>query len=301
MLAIVAPGQGAQTPGMLLPWLADQQCADLINNWSELIGKDLLALGTTATAEEIKDTSNAQPLIVATSLLAANLLDITAPIISGHSVGEITAAAVANVISNFDAMRLVNVRANAMASASALEPTGMSAVLGGEKEEVMAAISNLGLAAANDNGAGQIVAAGLLSNLALLLENPPSGSRVRPLAVAGAFHTRYMSSAQSSLSDIVRTISPADPLASIISNQDGFAVVDGEEILARIINQVANPVRWDLCMKSMQEMGVTGVIELAPAGTLVGLFKRATPEIESFAFKSPADFVAAREFAENHK
>ena len=301
MLAIIAPGQGAQTPGMLTPWLENPDSAQLISRWSEVIGKDLTALGTTADADEIRDTANAQPLIVATGLISASLLELSAPVISGHSVGEITAAAIANVISEFDAMRFVNDRADAMAKAASLEKTGMSAVLGGDREEVLDHIMKLGLVAANDNGAGQIVAAGLISDLSLFADNPPAGARIRPLAVAGAFHTRYMASAQATLEISAAKISPNDPTGSVISNRDGFAVVDGEEILERIISQVASPVRWDLCMKSLQEMGVTGVIELAPAGTLVGLLKRAAPEIETFAFKSPADLAAAKEFAENHK
>lgn len=301
MLAIIAPGQGAQTPGMLTPWLVDDESAQSLNRWSEIIGKDLVTLGTTADADEIRDTANAQPLIVATGLIAANLLGVSAPVISGHSVGEITAAAIANVLSEFDAMRFVNDRADAMAKAASLEKTGMSAVLGGEREEVLDVIMKLGLVAANDNGAGQIVAAGLISELSLFADNPPAGARIRPLAVAGAFHTRFMASAQAALAKSAATISPNDPTGSVISNRDGFAVVDGDEVLERIVSQVANPVRWDLCMKSLQELGVTGVIELAPAGTLVGLLKRATPEIETFAFKSPADLAAAKEFAEKHK
>jgi [acyl-carrier-protein] S-malonyltransferase len=286
---------------MLTPWLEDSESLQSISRWSEIIGKDLVALGTTADADEIRDTANAQPLIVATGLIAANLLGVSAPVISGHSVGEITAAAIANVLSEFDAMRFVNDRADAMARAASLENTGMSAVLGGEREEVLDVIMKLGLVAANDNGAGQIVAAGLISELSLFADNPPAGARIRPLAVAGAFHTRFMASAQEALAKSASTISPNDPTGSVISNRDGFAVVDGDEVLERIVSQVANPVRWDLCMKSLQELGVTGVIELAPAGTLVGLLKRATPEIETFAFKSPADLAAAKEFAEKHK
>jgi [acyl-carrier-protein] S-malonyltransferase len=286
---------------MLAPWLEDNESAQLVTRWSEIIGKDLTALGTTADADEIRDTANAQPLIVATGLIAANLLGVSAPIISGHSVGEITAAAIANVISEFDAMRLVNDRANAMALAASQAKTGMSAVLGGEREDVLESILKLGLVAANDNGAGQIVAAGLISELSLFADNPPAGARIRPLAVAGAFHTRFMASAQDALANSAASISPSDPTGSVISNRDGFAVVDGDEVLERIVSQVANPVRWDLCMKSMQELGVTGVIELAPAGTLVGLLKRAAPEIETYAFKSPADLAAAKEFAEKHK
>ena len=301
MLAIVAPGQGAQTPGMLSAWCEDSALRDYVQTASDQCGLDLFRLGTAAEADEIKDTANAQPLIVIAGLLGFRALGVSPTVVAGHSVGEITAAAVGGVISDQDALTLVRTRGVEMAQVAASIPSGMSAVLGGERADVLAALENLGLIAANDNGAGQIVAAGLISDLSLFADNPPAGARVRPLAVAGAFHTRFMASAQDALAKSAATISPSDPSGSVISNRDGFAVVDGEEILERIISQVASPVRWDLCMKSLQELGVTGVIELAPAGTLVGLLKRAAPEIETFAFKSPADLAAAKEFAEKHK
>lgn len=301
MLALIAPGQGSQTPGMLNSWIVDAAMRNLLNAWSKDIDLDLVRLGTTAGADEIKDTTHAQPLIVATSLLAAHALALdNVAVTSGHSVGELTAAAISGAISASDALILVRARGVEMAKAATLTPTGMSAVLGGDRNEVIAAIAAKGLVAANVNGAGQIVAAGELTALAELSENPPLGARVRALSVAGAFHTPYMLAAVAPLSDLAATITTHQPLIPFISNKDGVAVRTGSEIVARIVNQITNPVRWDLCMESLKTMGVTGVIELPPAGTLVGLLKRAVPEMESFALKSALDLEAAREFAGRH-
>ena len=299
MLAIIAPGQGSQTPGMLASWLEDSAQAQLLSSWSESIGLDLLHLGTTADAEEIKDTANAQPLIVAAGLLSANALNLSGKFsyVAGHSVGEITAASIAGSLSALDAMKLVRARGIEMAKAAATSPAGMSAVLGGDREVVLKAISDLGLVAANDNGGGQIVAAGNLDALAQLA---PEGARVRALAVAGAFHTSYMKPAVDPLRALAQSLSPTEPAVPVISNRDGEEVSDGREILNRIVSQIANPVRWDLCMQRLATLGVTGVIEVAPAGTLVGLIKRSVPTIEQFALKSPADIDAAREFAAAH-
>lgn len=302
MLAIIAPGQGSQTPGMLTTWIADPALEKLLAQWSNEIDLDLVRLGTTADADEIKDTANAQPLIVAASLLAAHALGIkNFALTSGHSVGELTAAALCGAISDRDALMLVRARGIEMAKAAAQSPAGMSALLGGERSEVLAAIKSLGLVAANENGGGQIVAAGDLSALADLAALPPAGARVRALAVAGAFHTSYMSSAITPLAALASSIATSTPSLPFISNKDGVAVHDGAEILTRIVNQIANPVRWDLCMDTFKTMGVTGVIELAPAGTLVGLLKRAAPEIEGFALRSAADLDAAREFVGRHR
>jgi [acyl-carrier-protein] S-malonyltransferase len=286
---------------MLNSWIVDAATRNLLNAWSIDIDLDLVRLGTTADADEIKDTTHAQPLIVATSLLAAHALALdNVAVTSGHSVGELTAAAISGAISASDALTLVRARGVEMAKAATLTLTGMSAVLGGDRNEVIAAISAKGLVAANENGAGQIVAAGGLTALAELSENPPLGARVRALSVAGAFHTPYMLAAVAPLSDLAATITTHQPLIPFISNKDGVAVRTGSEIVARIVNQITNPVRWDLCMESLKTMGVTGVIELPPAGTLVGLLKRAVPEIESFALKSALDLEAAREFAGKH-
>ena len=299
MLAIIAPGQGSQTPGMLSAWLEDSAQAELLSSWSQSIGLDLLHLGTTANADEIKDTANAQPLIVAAGLLSANALNISGKFsyVAGHSVGEITAASIAGALSPIDAMKLVRARGVEMAKAAATSPAGMSAVLGGDRDLVLKAISDLGLVAANDNGGGQIVAAGSLDALAQLA---PEGARVRSLAVAGAFHTSFMQPAVDPLRTLAQSLATTDPVVGVISNRDGEEISEGREILNRIVSQIANPVRWDLCMQRLATLGVTGVIEVAPAGTLVGLIKRAVPTIEQFALKSPADIDAAREFAAAH-
>ena len=301
MLAIIAPGQGSQTPGMLNSWIADPLLKELLISWSDAIGLDLVRLGTVADADEIKDTANAQPLIVATSLLGAHALGIKKfAVTSGHSVGELAAAALSGAISEADALRIVRARGIEMAKTASARPAGMSAILGGDRKEVLFAITIRKLVAANDNGAGQIVAAGDLKALAELAENPPTGVRVRALAVAGAFHTGYMQPAVEPLRALVSTIATHPVSIQVISNKDGRVIAGAFEVLDRIVDQIANPVRWDLCMETMKSIGITGVIELPPAGTLVGLLKRAASEIETFALKSADDLDAAREFAGRH-
>ena len=298
MLAFIAPGQGAQTPGMLTPWIKDLQALELLKVWSAEIDLDLVRLGTTAEADEIKDTANAQPLIVAAGLLGARALsDSRFSVVAGHSVGEITAAALAGVISKIDAMKLVRVRGIEMAKAAAISPAGMAAVLGGDRSVVLKAISDLGLVAANDNGAGQIVAAGDLDALAQLA---PEGARVRALAVAGAFHTSYMQTAVEPLRTFASQISVNASNCGVISNRDGAIKTDGREILDHIVAQISNPVRWDLCMATLAEVA-SGVIEVPPAGTLVGLLKRAVPIVETFALKTPEDVTLAKEFSARHQ
>jgi [acyl-carrier-protein] S-malonyltransferase len=286
---------------MLNSWIQDPALKELLVQWSNAIDLDLLHLGTVADAEEIKDTANAQPLIVAASLLGAHALGIkNFAVTSGHSVGELAAAALSGAISDSDALTIVRTRGIEMAKAANASPSGMSAVLGGDRAEVLATISSLNLVAANDNGAGQIVAAGDLRALASLNENPPTGARVRALAVAGAFHTQFMQPAVEPLRKLASNVTTHPVLVQVISNKDGQVVTDHTEVLTRIVNQIANPVRWDLCMETLKSLGVTGVIELPPAGTLVGLLKRAASEIETFALKSADDLDAAREFAGRH-
>lgn len=300
MLALLMPGQGAQTPGMLTPWLNDAR-KKLISSWSLHIDLDLERLGTTATADEIRDTANAQPLIVAAGLLGADALGINNySVVAGHSVGEITATGISGVLSNVNALELVRQRGIAMAKAASENQTGMAAVLGGDRSEVLKAIAEFGLVAANDNGAGQIVAAGSLEALDKLNENPPNGARVRALAVAGAFHTHFMQKAVEHVDQFSKQLTINDPVKQLLSNRDGAVVANGQDAITRIVNQIANPVRWDICMESLVQLGVTGAIELPPAGTLVGLLKRATPSIETFALKTPEDIPAALEFAAKH-
>ena len=304
MLALLAPGQGSQTPGFLAPWLEDAKAAELIGNWSQVIGIDLKRLGTVADADEIRDTANAQPLLVAGGLIGAGQLFgeklLNVSYVAGHSVGEITASVFAGALDQVSAMKLVATRGAQMAIAAKGSNTGMSAVLGGERDVVVAAINAAGLTAANENGAGQIVAAGSLTALAALAENPPEGSRVRALAVSGAFHTSTMVPAVSHLATLAASLHATDPMIPFISNKDGAVIESGREILDRIVGQIAGPVRWDLCMETMAKCGVTGVIEVPPAGTLVGLVKRAQSEIQTLALKGPEDLAAAQAFIAEH-
>ena len=298
MIVVVCPGQGSQTPGFLNPWLRDPAFAAGLDEISVACGIDLLRHGTVSDAETIRDTRIAQPLIVAAGLLTLEALltdgrrDRIAGI-AGHSVGEITAAAGAGILSAADAVRFVRERGDAMAEAAALEPSGMSAVLGGDETELLARLKELDLAPANFNGGGQIVAAGGLAALTALAENPPPRTRVIPLQVAGAFHTRYMQPAVGHLSEVAAQLLPGDPTLPIWTNDDGSMVDSGARFVQLMVDQVSSPVRWDLCMRSFADAGVTGIIEVAPAGALVGLAKRALKGVPSVAIKTPDDLPAA--------
>ncbi|MEV6662933.1 ACP S-malonyltransferase [Streptomyces nigra] len=302
MLVLVAPGQGAQTPGFLTPWLELPGAADRLGAWSDAIGLDLAHYGTQADADAIRDTAVAQPLLVAAGLLSAAALgDIVPGAVAGHSVGEITAAAYAGVLDDTAALTLVRKRGLAMAEAAAITETGMSALLGGDPEVSVAHLEKLGLTPANMNGAGQIVAAGTMEQLAALNEDKPEGVRkVVPLKVAGAFHTHHMGPAVEKLAEAAKELVPADPTVAYVSNKDGRTVTTGAEVLERLVGQVANPVRWDLCMETFKELGVTALIEACPAGTLTGLAKRALPGVKTLALKTPDDLDAARELVAEH-
>jgi [acyl-carrier-protein] S-malonyltransferase len=307
MLVIVAPGQGAQSPGFLEPWLEDPTYAERMRWLSAVADLDLVHYGTKADADTIRDTAVAQPLLVAAGLVTALELfphpaDAFGMIgaVAGHSVGELAAAAGARAITAEQAMVLVRERGKAMAQAAATTPTSMTAVLGGDREEVLAKIAEHGLTAANDNGPGQIVAAGTVEQLAALADDPPHRARLTPLSVAGAFHTDHMLPAVEVLGGLARSVSVHDPRTPVISNRDGHVVHDGGEVLERIVRQIGRPVRWDLCMETMLDLGVTGMLEMPPAGVLTGIAKRAMRGVETFALKTPDQLDDARAFVEKH-
>ncbi|MCC3761971.1 ACP S-malonyltransferase [Glycomyces sp. TRM65418] len=306
MLAILAPGQGSQKPGFLSPWIEEPSADARLREWSDLIGLDLVRLGTEADQDEITDTANTQPLLVAAGLLAAERLlaegtalgsaDLT---VAGHSVGELTALAISGVLSPEAAVRLAAVRGREMAAACNIEPTTMAAVLGGVEDEVLAAIESAGAWPANRNGAGQIVAAGPVAAIQKLAQQPPEKARVIPLKVAGAFHTPHMAPAQEALEAVAAEIEVADPVRTLLSNKDGRPVTSGTTALQQIVAQVTSPVRWDACMSTLGASGVTAVIELPPAGTLTGLAKRALKGVERVNVNTPEDLAAAAELAAN--
>jgi len=306
VLVLVAPGQGAQKPGLLTPWLELPGVTDRIAEWSAAIDMDLVHHGTEAGEDEIRDTAVAQPLLVAASLVSAGaLLEDRDPAqvlgaVAGHSVGELSAASIAGVLSPADAMTLVRARGRAMAEAAAVTDTGMSAVLGGEPDAVVAHLEKLGLTAANINGAGQIVAAGTAGQLATLTEDRPEKARVIPLKVAGAFHTEHMAPAVDVLAAAVKDAEVHDPALPYISNLDGTAVADGRQIVQRLVNQISASVRWDLCTETFKQLGVTALIEVCPGGTLTGLAKRSLPGVRTLALKTPDDLDAARELIAEH-
>ncbi len=312
MIVLVCPGQGSQTPGFLAPWLELPGLRDQLTALSDAAEVDLVTHGTTSGEDTIKDTAVAQPLLVGAGLLALRALadpdaaagPAPAPAgtgaLAGHSVGEITAAAAAGVLAETEAMRFVAQRGRAMAAASAATPTGMSAVLGGDPDEVLAALARHDLTPANVNGAGQVVAAGALEALAALAADPPARARVIPLKVAGAFHTHFMQSAVGELRADWSDSDVSDPGVTLVSNRDGAVVTEGRDVLDRLVAQVSNPVRWDLCMERFTELGASAMIELPPAGTLVGLAKRAMKGVQLLALKTPEDLDAARTLIKEH-
>jgi [acyl-carrier-protein] S-malonyltransferase len=298
VLALLAPGQGSQIPGMLAAWLELPGAAERLAAWSEISSLDLVCLGTTATAEEITDTAVTQPLVVAATLLAHEELmrrglladkDVT---VAGHSVGEIAAYAIAGVISADDAVKLAATRGSEMAKACAIEPTGMCAVLGGDEADVLARLEALDLVPANRNAAGQIVAAGTLSALDKLAEDPPEKARVRKLATAGAFHTHFMAPATDGYAGAVEKVTTAEslrPTAKLLSNADGQPVASAADAMTKLVSQLTRPVRWDLCTETMRQDNVTAIVEFPPAGTLAGIAKRELRGVPTYAVKSPAD------------
>jgi [acyl-carrier-protein] S-malonyltransferase len=307
MLVIAAPGQGAQAPGFLAPWLELPGFADRLGAWSQIADCDLIRYGTVASADEITDTAVAQPLLLAASLAAAEVLSgglgqasKLAGAAAGHSVGELAAGVIAGTLSAEDSLRLVRVRSRAMAQAAAAEPTGMTAVLGGDEATVLASIEKHHLTPANVNGAGQIVAAGTLPQLAAFAADPPAGARLRPLSVAGAFHTGHMAPAVDALREAAAKVTVTDPVLALLSNHDGSVVRTGADWLERIVTQVSAPVRWDKCMQTMASLGATALIELPPAGTLTGLARRALPGIQLVSLKTPDNLDAARALIAEH-
>lgn len=307
MIAVVCPGQGSQTPGFMLPWLELDTYSQSIDSLAVASDIDLRSFGTVADADTIRDTAVAQPLIVAAGVasLATLLEGKTATQsgisgVAGHSVGEVTAAIASGIVSATDGIQLVKARGNAMAEAASLEATSMAAILGGDQQVVEARLAELGLEPANYNGGGQIVAAGSAAGIAELQATPPAGARVIPLQVAGAFHTRYMEPAVATLADYTDGLETKDPSLKIWSNNGGRLVDSGSEFIELLVNQIKSPVRWDLTMASLLSAGVTGIIEVSPGGTLVGLAKRSMPGVELVALKTPDNLEAAKALIRNH-
>jgi [acyl-carrier-protein] S-malonyltransferase len=308
VIAIVCPGQGAQSPGFFAPWLELEDFRSTIEVLAEASGVDLIKHGTVSDADTIRDTAIAQPLIVAAGIASASALfsagsDLKSAVagFAGHSVGEITAAAISGVLSNVDAMRFVTKRGSEMAAAAAIEPTSMAAVVGGSEDIVLVKLLELGLEPANFNGGGQIVAAGSQAAIEQLKTDAPDGSRVIALQVAGAFHTRFMQPAVSSLAAFANELTTNDPTSNLFTNNSGQVVTSGSDFLNLMVQQVSSPVRWDLCMAAMLESGITGLIELSPAGTLAGLAKRSMPGVECVAVKTPGNIDAALSLINNHR
>lgn len=298
----MTPGQGSQIAGMLSPWLVGDQNIKLTNLFSSVAGIDLGELGTKASQDEITETDIAQPLLTTLALISANALKLKKRkiVFAGHSVGEFSSCSLAGYFSATDAIRLVATRGKAMAMAATKNATGMSAILGGDKNTVINQILKYDLVPANVNSDGQIVASGLLTNLEKLSANPPKSTKIRKLNVAGAFHSEFMRSAEDELSKAFENVDLQEPTYQFISNKDGQLMKIKDDIKSALVSQITSPVRWDMCQATMKELGVTGMLELAPGGVLTGIAKREMPGVELFAIKSPEDIPAAQDFIDKH-
>ncbi len=289
VLLLLSPGQGSQSSGMLMPWLALPGAEERLARWSELTGLDLRALGTTASDDEVRPTEVAQPLLTAAALLSgrAVLAGRTPDVVCGHSIGELSAVALAGVLTDDQAVALAAGRGRLMAEAAALRPTGMAALLGvGAQEQDWTAA---GLELATVNVAGQVVLGGPVE--ALDAWTPPKGVRVRRLDVAGAFHTSAMAPAADGFAALVAALGPRDADCDVIANADGAVLRDGRELLDRLVGQLTRPVRFDLCLAAASS--ATEAVELAPGGVLKGLAKRALPELPVRALRTPDDLLVA--------
>lgn len=304
VIVIACPGQGSQTPGFLQPWLEDTQAREWLGSVGDKIGVDLVSHGTTSDADTIRRTEIAQPLIVAAGIIAWNHLRERLVLreepmkfsFAGHSVGEITAAYASGVFDADTAVRFVSERAQAMQACADNAETGMSAVLGGDPDEVIAHLKNHNLSPANFNGGGQIVAAGSLDDLQRLSESPLPKTRVMPLKVAGAFHTKYMADARKKVASLRDTFVAHTPGAPLYTNSDGSEVTNGDRYVDILVNQIVSPVRWDKCMESFTADNANALVELNPAGALSGLAKRGMPGTPTLKFNSPDDLDQAVEF-----
>jgi [acyl-carrier-protein] S-malonyltransferase len=286
---LLVPGQGSQSPGLLTPWLdvpgADQDLAV----WSDAAGLDLLHLGTAGSADDIRDTAVAQPLLTATALLSARALDARPDLVCGHSVGELGALAVAGVITPVEAVALAAERGRLMAKAAAERPTGMAATLGGDEEQARQVAADLGLEVATVNVAGQTVYGGPVEALDAFAAASPGGARVRRLQTAGAFHTSAMAPAVPGFAELVAALTPQPASVPVVANADGALLTDGRALLDRLVAQLTGPVRFDLCLQAIAAAGPARAVELAPGGTLTALAKRAIPGVALTALTSPAD------------
>ena len=294
MYALLTPGQGSQFPRMLRPWLRDPHAVDLLRSWSRTADVDLVHLGTKAGTEEIARTENAQPLLVAQALLLRDLLPLTTTrwIMAGHSVGELAAAAFAGALAPEDAVSLARARGMAMAQACSLAPTTMAAVIGGTPESIVSRLHEIGLTAANYNGAGQVVAAGLIENVNRLKQDPPKGTKVHQLSVAGAFHTSYMKPARAEFERAADRIRFHDVTHPLLSNLDGRLVTNGVEIRERLIAQLTVPVRWDLCLTTLGTFSPELVVAAPPGRVMTGLMTRRFPDLRTLCVQTPKDLLA---------
>lgn len=306
MLAIIAPGQGSQSQKMLENWLTDEKIKNYVDEISKALNFDFAYYGISAKEEEINQTQNTQPLLVLNALISFDKLNLNSlqskrMVFAGHSVGEIVSYCLSGIISKSDALKISILRGKSMSNNLDYQnKTGMAAILGETDSSLTNLIDSFDLQIANKNSSQQIVVGGLIENINNLIDSKPNGIRIIKLSVSAAFHTNFMAKSLQLFQNSIENFDFKDPVNSIISNFDGLEITKGKEAKEKLIGQLTNSVRWDLCQKKFVEMGVTGILELCPGGVLTGISKRENPKIETFAIKNPFDISNANEFIARH-
>jgi [acyl-carrier-protein] S-malonyltransferase len=295
MLAFTFPGQGSQRPGMGRPWV-DHESWELVEEASEVAGRDVARLLLDADADELKDTRNAQLTTFVSSLMvldAVERLGIEPSFCAGHSLGEYTALTATGALSFDDGVRLVVERADAMHDAGSDNPGTMAAVLGLDDDQVEVACrrADSDVWVANFNAPGQVVIAGSPEGVAKAsaVAKELGAKKVMPLQVSGAFHTPFMQPARDRLRKAIAEASPRDTEVPVVSNVDSLAHASGSEWSSLLSAQLVSPVRWKHCLLTLGELGVTDFAELGPGGVLTGMAKRTVDGARTISIATPEE------------
>jgi [acyl-carrier-protein] S-malonyltransferase len=295
MLAFIFPGQGSQRPGMGLPWRGHESW-ELIDEASDIAGRDVGALLCDADADELKDTRNAQLTTFVSSLMvldAVERLGIEPSFCAGHSLGEYTALTATGALGFDDGVRLVAARSEAMHNAGLAQPGTMAAVLGLDDDQVDIACrrADSDVWVANFNAPGQVVIAGSPDGVAAasIQAKDLGAKKVMPLRVSGAFHTPLMASARDRLRIALADADPRDTDVPVVSNVDALPHDQGDDWASLLSAQLCSPVRWKQCLLTLADSGVTDLAELGPGAVLTGMAKRTLDNCRTISVSTPED------------
>jgi [acyl-carrier-protein] S-malonyltransferase len=295
MLAFTFPGQGSQRPGMGRPW-QNHESWELVDEASEVAGRDVGALLCDADADELRDTRHAQLATFVSSLMvldAAERLGLEPSFCAGHSLGEYTALTATGALGFDDGVRLVTARAAAMHDAGLAQPGTMAGVLGLDDDQVDVACrrADTDVWVANYNAPGQVVIAGSPAGVESAGDHAKQlgAKRVMSLQVSGAFHTPFMTAARDRLREALAEARPRDTDVPVVANVDAIAHNEGAEWASLLSAQLSSPVRWKQSLITLSEAGVTDFAELGPGGVLTGMAKRTVKDARTISIATPED------------